>query len=123
MLLLLLLLLRFYAVITIIIISSSSGGITNSNGITNSSSSGITSSSSELSVSLEFGAHRALLNAACALRFSDFPVIPCRCRRRSLNLLTAGFLVNIRTLQFLQCSYTTDLTKLFAVWSKSKSYR
>jgi hypothetical protein len=106
--------------ITIIIISSSSS----SSGITNSSSSsGISSSSSELSVSLEFGAHRALLNAVCALRFCDFPVVSCRCWRRSLNLVTAGYLVNIRTLQFLQCSYTTDVTKLVAVWSKSKNYR
>jgi len=107
-------------IITIISCSSnsSSGSSSSNSGITTTSS-----SSTELSVSLVFGAHRALLSAVCALRLSDFPVIPCKCRRRSLNLWTAGFLVNVRTLQLLQCSYTADVTKLDAVWSKSKNYR
>jgi len=107
-------------IITIISISSinSSSGSSSNSGITSSSSS---TSNTELSVSLVFGAHRALLTAVCALRFSDFPVIPCKCRRRSLNLWTAGFLVNVRTLQLLHCSYTADVTKLDAFWSKSKN--
>jgi hypothetical protein len=105
----------------IIIIISSSSSSSNIIISSSSSSSGSSSSSSELSVSSIFGAHRALLFAVCALGFSDFPVIPCRCRQRSLHWVTAGFLVNVRALQFLQCSYSTDVTKLDAVWSKSKN--